>query len=240
MNGNTITRMAEITLLVGFCMLGAMLPQAKADEENQKTIFTFSGPVEIPGKVLPAGTYVFKLVGSEIDADRDIVQVFSKNGNKLYGTFLTIPDSRMKPTGKTVVTFDERAAGSPEAIKAWFYPGDTNGHEFVYPKTKAVELAKANNTPVPSMPDELAANTTKPATTMNEPAVMAMRRAPLKAQKPNEEEVEIAEVFLASPLAASLPKSLPKTGSRLPLIGLAGLLSLGMAISLRFASAKTK
>ncbi len=240
MNGNTITRITKMTLLVGLCMLGALLPQAKADEGNQKTIFTFSGPVEVPGKVLPAGTYVFKLVGSNLEADRNIIQIFSKNGNKLYGTFLAIPDSRMKPKGKTVVTFEERAAGSPEAIKAWFYPGDTSGHEFVYPKAKAVELAKANNTPVPSMPDELAANTTQPATTMNEPAVLAMRRAPLKAQKPNEEEVEIAEVFMVPPPAASLPKSLPKTASELPLIGLVGLLSIGMAISLRFASAKTK
>ena len=133
MNGNTITRIMKMTVLVGLCMLGTMLPQAKADEGNQKTIFTFSGPVEIPGKVLPAGTYVFKLVNSDLVADRNIIQVLSKNGNKLYGTFLAITDYRMKPTGKTVVTFDERAPGAPEAIKAWFYPGDTNGHEFVYP-----------------------------------------------------------------------------------------------------------
>jgi hypothetical protein len=238
MNGTEIRRIAKMMLLVGLCMLGAMLPQAKADEGNQEIIFTFSGPVEIPGKVLSAGTYVFKLADSE--SDRDIVQVFSKDGNKLYGTFLAIPDYRMKPTGEAVLTFDERAADNPEAVKAWFYPGDNYGHQFVYPKAKAVELAKANNAPVPSMPDELAANITKPATTLKEPSVMAMKRAPLKVQKPNEEEVEVAEVFETPPPAASLPRKLPKTASQLPLIGLIGLLSLGMAVSVRFATAKTR
>ena len=104
-------------------------------------------------------------------------------------------------------------------------------------------LAKANNTPVPSMPAVLAANTTKPATSVNEPHVMEMRQAPLKAQKPTEEEVEISEVFVAqaSPTdQLQLPAELPHTGSPLPLIGLVGLLSLVAALGLRFAGARTE
>lgn len=159
----------------GLGFLGGMVPRAIADEWDQKTIFTFSGPVEIPGQVLSGGTYVFKLADSS--SDRNIVQVYSKDEKHLYGTFLSIPDQRQRPTGKPIITFDERAAGSPEAVRAWFYPGDNFGHQFVYPKEKAVELAKANNTPVPSMPAELAVNTTKPAGTVNEPHVMAMKQA---------------------------------------------------------------
>ena len=174
------------------CLLASMLPQAKADDWDQKTTFTFSGPVEIPGQVLSAGTYVFKLADSA--SDRSVVQVFNQDQNHFYGTFLTIPDYRLKPAGKPIITFDERAAGSPEAVRAWFYPGENYGHEFVYPKAKAVQLAKANNTPVPSMPNELAANTTKPATTTQEPHVVEMKQAPLKAQQPTDEEVEIAQV----------------------------------------------
>jgi len=86
--------------------------QAHADEWDQKTVFTFSGPVEIPGQVLSAGTYVFKLADSQ--SDRNIVEVFNKDENHLYGIFLTIPDYRMKPAGKPIITFDERVAGSPE------------------------------------------------------------------------------------------------------------------------------
>jgi LPXTG-motif cell wall-anchored protein len=225
-------------------------PQAKADEWNQKTIMTFNAPVEIPGQVLSPGTYVFKLMDSQ--SDRNIVEVFNKNENHLYGTFLAIPDYRLKPRGKPIITFEERASGAPEAVKAWFYPGDNYGHEFVYPKVKAMALAKANNEAVPSMPNEMAANTTKQVKSMNEPSVMAMRSAPLKAEQPNQEEAEITEVFTpppaqaaqpapaSAPAPAKMPKRLPQTGSPLPLIALLGLASLGAAGSLRLLAAKMK
>jgi hypothetical protein len=230
---------AKLILLAGLGFLGGMVPHANADDWDQKTIFTFSGPVEIPGQVLSAGTYVFKLADSS--SNRSIVQVFSNDERHLYGTFLSIPDQRLRPAGKPIITFDERAAGSPEAVRAWFYPGDEIGHQFVYPKDRAVLLAKANNTPVPSMPTELAAYTTEPATTLNEPNVVAMKQAPLKMQKPTEEEVDIAELFVAQALPADqpqLPAELPKTASMLPLIGLVGLLSLGAAFGMRFAVAR--
>jgi len=237
MSSTKIIRLATTMSFVGLCMLGALLPQLKADEANQKTIFTFSGPVEIPGKVLDAGTYVFKVM--DVTGTRDIVQVSNKRGDKVYGTFITIPDYRMKPTGKVVITFDERPAGSPDAVKGWFYPGDTYGHDFVYPKARAIQLAKANNTPVPSMPDELTANTTMPASTVSDQSVVAMKQASLMAEKPNDQEVEVAEVFEVPPAMAAIPRELPKTASQLPLIGLLGLLSLTLAICLRFAAAKT-
>lgn len=224
---------STVILLAGLAFLGVKAPRVMADEWNQKTIFTFSGPVEIPGQVLPAGTYVFKLADSS--SNRNIVQVFSKNEKHLYGTFLAIPDERLQPAGKPIITFDETPAGSPEAVRAWFYPGENYGHQFVYPKPKAVALAKANNTPVPSMPAEFAANTTKPAASVKAPQVVAMSQAPLKAQKPNEEEVEIAEVFLAAD-PAQLPATLPTTASPLPLIGLIGLCSLAVAFGLRLAA----
>ena len=117
------------------------------------------------------------------------------------------------PLGSRSSRSTRRAAGSPEAVRAWFYPGENFGHQFVYPKAKAVALAKANNTPVPSMPAELATNTKKPAATMNEPHVMAMKQAPLKAQMPTEEEVDIGEVFVApaSPVdQGQMPAELPE------------------------------
>ena len=73
--------------------------------------------------------------------------VYSKNEKHFYGFFLAIPDYRLKPSSKPIITFEERAAGAPEAVKAWFYPGENYGHDFVYPKVKAMELAKANNQP---------------------------------------------------------------------------------------------
>jgi len=227
----------RVMLFFGLGLLGGIVQRAAADDFDQKTVFTFSGPVEIPGQVLSAGTYVFKLADSS--SDRNIVQVFNKDETNLYGTFLAIPDYRIKPAGKTIITFEERPAGSPEAVKAWFYPGENYGRDFVYPKPKATALAKANNTPVPSMPAEFAANTIKPAATVKAPHIVAMSQAPLKAQRPTEEEVEIAEVFAVS-AEAPLPPTLPTTASPLPLIGLVGLLSIGAGVGLRFAAAKAR
>jgi hypothetical protein len=226
---------AKLILLAG--VLGVMAPTAWSDEWDQKTVFTFSGPVEIPGQVLSAGTYVFKLADSE--SGRNIVQVFNKNENHLYGTFLAIPDYRIKPAGKPIITFEERPAGSPEAVKAWFYPGENYGHDFVYPKPKAAQLAKANQAPVPSMPAELTRNTTMPATTMQEPHVVAMKQAVLMAQKPTAEEVEVAEVFLST-ATADLPAELPATASNLPLLAMMGLVSLAAAICLRGATKRVR
>src|SRR5271168_622023 len=200
----------RVMLFVGLGLLGGIVQRAAADDFDQKTVFTFSGPVEIPGQVLAAGTYVFKLADSE--SGRNIVQVFNKDENHLYGTFLAIPDYRMKPAGKPIITFEERPAGSPEAVKAWFYPGEDYGHDFVYPKPKAAQLAKVNHTPVASMPAELARNTTMPAKTMQEPHVVALKAAPLKAQRPTADEVEVAEVFaVAIPDPPAPAPQLPTT-----------------------------
>src|SRR5579885_1209314 len=95
---------SRVVTVVCAGLLAAMLPlpQGKADAWDQKTTFTLSGPVEIPGQVLSPGTYVFKLADSQ--SNRNIVQVFNKDQNHLYGTFLAIPDYRLQPTGKPVIT----------------------------------------------------------------------------------------------------------------------------------------
>ena len=232
-----MNKLQNFMLFLGLGML-ALLPAAKADEWNQRTVLTFSGPVEIPGQVLPEGTYVFKVVNSH--SNRHIVQVFNKEENRVFGTFLAIPSYRLRPSDKTIIRFEERAAGEPQAIKAWFFPHKTYGHEFVYPKAEALALAKANNTPVPAMPAELAPNMTKPAVTMQSPEIMALLVVPLREEKPTGEEVELAQAVEPAAPPAELPKELPKTASSLPLVALIGLLSLGTAAALRFAAVKAK
>ncbi len=190
---------AKVVTLICVGLAGMMPQVANAQVWNRKTIFTFSGPVEIPGQVLNAGTYVFRLADSS--SNRNIVQVFNKDQDHLYGTFLAIPNFRLKPTGEPIITFHERPAGSPPAVKAWFYPGHRYGHEFVYPRTTAVELAKANDEPVPAMPDELGANTKMPTRTVTETHIIVMRRAPLKAEEPDGKEVGIGEAFEEPPAA---------------------------------------
>jgi hypothetical protein len=232
------------TMLCGIALTGAILAQsAKADDWNRKTVITFSGPVEIPGVhlagwgVLPAGTYVFKILDSQ--SDRHIVQIFSKDEKTVYATILAIPNYRLQAADKTVITFRERPAGEPEALRAWFYPGRNWGEEFVYPKAKAMTLAKTTNTPILFTPAELPVEVAEPTKLAAEPMVLEMKRAPIMAFRPSGEEVQLAEVVTAPParteVAVAAEKTLPHTSSALPLIGLFGFLALGGFFALRAA-----
>ncbi len=224
-----------IFAVLALTLLGATLaPGAHADEWNKKTVMTFSQPVEIPGQILPAGTYTFVLLDSP--ADRHIVQIFNADGSQIIATVLAINNYRLKPTGDTVVKFAERAGDNPEALKAWFYPGDNFGQEFVYPKQRAIELAVIVKEPVPA----LAADTD-------------IKVVPIVAETPEQKEVPVTDVIMvapapaptvtAAPVVETAPapvvetKQLPQTASQLPLIVLLGLASLGAALALkRFSS----
>src|ERR1700680_2118091 len=227
-----------------FCaaLIGAAIsPSVKADDWNRKTTITFSAPVEIPGVhlagwgVLPAGTYVFKILDSQ--SDRHIVQIFSKDELTVYATILAIPNYRLKATDKTVMTFRERPAGEPEALRAWFYPGRNWGEEFVYPKAKAIEIAKTTQVAVLATTAEVKEEVEKP----DEPAVVeALKVAPLVAIAPTGEEVQLAQVVTPPPAEPEVAvaevvaeKTLPDTASFVPLIALFGLLALGGAFALR-------
>ena len=146
----------------------------------------------------------------------------------MYTTIFAIRNYRLKSTNKTVMTFGERAAGQPQAIRAWFYPGRQWGEEFVYPKYRAVELAKLTNQPVLATPIELA---TAPIETL--------KTAPVEAVKPTGDVVPLAEVVelppevaTAKPVKVAAAQRLSQTASLLPLVGLIGLLSLGAGFAL--------
>src|SRR4030095_116021 len=175
----------SITVL---CMM--VSSTSSAQSWNKRTSVTFSAPLEIPGagaQVLPAGTYIFRLLDSQ--SDRHIVQVFNAEESHLYATILVVPNYRLGATDKTVMTCAERAAGEPQAIRAWFCPGDNSGQEFVYPKKRAVELAKITNQPVLFVPDEVAANFVAPVRTATEAPVIALKEAPVAAVQPTGKDV---------------------------------------------------
>jgi hypothetical protein len=114
-----------------------LLPLARASDVDQQTKVTFDQPVEIPGQVLPAGTYWFV-------RDRNannVVRIFSLDW-KLYATEFTVDAERLKPAADTILTFAERESSKPEALLKWFYPGETIGHEFLYQKQEERELGQ--------------------------------------------------------------------------------------------------
>lgn len=112
---------------------------AHADAFDQLTQVTFSAPVQIPGQVLPAGTYTFQQADPE---DLNLVRIFSANRRVLYATLLTMPTDRVQ-AGDTTIVLAKPQGGDTEMLVKWFYPGTLTGHEFVYSKQQEQEIAHA-------------------------------------------------------------------------------------------------
>lgn len=225
--------------MVGLLFLA---PSVKADDYDKKTTVTFSAPVAIPPVhlqgwgVLPAGTYVFKLLNSS--SNRHIVQIFNKDQTEIYATVLAIPNYRLVAKDKTVMTFNEGIRGKPESLRAWFYPGANWGEEFVYPKAQAVELAKGVNQPVLAVVADVPAEVAKP----EEPSIIAqLTQVPVRAVRPTGEVVELAQVIQTEPAPARqvnaapalLAETLPETAGSIPLILVFAVIALAGAFIIR-------
>jgi hypothetical protein len=193
---------------------------ASAGERNKKTMVIFSQSVELPGIVLPAGTYVFRLL--DLPGARGVVEV-SNEENRVLATILAIPRITATPHEKPWVAFSERPDGCPMAIHEWFYPGQVSGLEFVFPKIRAVELAREARQPV------LSAEVKRAETPVE------MQKEAVVAVTPENREIPIAESFepatlqqvstAPGELAAVAPVS-PATDGSIPVSGLVGILCL--------------
>ena len=238
-------RIATLTMILGLLGMSAAW-NAKADAWDKKTVLTVHESIQIPGLVLQPGQYVMKLADSQ--SDRHIVQVFNGDQSHILTTILAIPNYRLQPTGKTMFGFWETPAGQPRALRSWFYPGDNFGQEFAYPKDKAAEIAMVAREPVPTLPTEASPapppepEPVKVETTDNDEAAAAPQE-PVKVEETVkvEESAKIEEpAKVEEPVASVKPaetteesQTLPATASYLPLMGLAGFLSLGAAGVLR-------
>jgi len=227
--------MQRVRLLTLLLMCFAVTQVLTAQTSSRKMRVKFSAPVEIPAPntdasvmTLPAGTYIFKLLRSE--SNRNIVQVLNEREDKVYSTILAVPDYRLNASSKTVMYFSERGgAGSPSAIKSWFYPGDNSGSRFVYPKARAQAIAAAENVPIPSFSEA------KPIT-QESIAVPVQVQTPAKQEVPyvaaNLQQTDVADKAGTDgePVQAA---ALPKTASPIYAYAVAGLLLLGIAFVLR-------
>lgn len=177
--------------------LAGLAPKATASPSDKKTILTFDAPVEIPGKALPAGTYVFKLLDNA--GARDIVQVFDKDEKQLLATILAVPDYRDPPPNKPIVNFEERASNAPPAVKALYFPGDTYGLEFVYPHGRAVQLAKRTNQNVLSMSNEMTKNMADQDKSANSASNQGLENTQITGVDPSGSPVEIVVIVGSEP-----------------------------------------
>lgn len=216
-------------LLLGSCTLALVLmfsPDAQVSEIDQKVIGTFNAPVMIPGQILPPGTYVFKVLNGW-DSSDDVVRVWTADESRVLATAFTIPRYRANPGDKEIFQFEERGDDSPQAIKAWFYPGYSYGHEFIYPKTIAAATVGSgvNNNAGPT-----------PAAAPSSPAEEPTAEEPAPVVAENTPSTEQSQTPQTSPAPAE--EELPKTASSTPLIALVGMLLLGGAIGLRAFAAR--
>lgn len=216
---------AALLLLGGIALVGALAVQA--DTFNKATKVTFNQPVEVPGKVLPAGTYTFTML--DMAGSRNVVQIFNEDRTQLITTILAIHNYRLQPTGEPVINFEERPAGTPQALKAWFYPGFAYGVEFVYPEKKAMEIAQAAHEVVPAE--------TREATTTEE-----LKTVPLVAVTPQQKREPVEQAIETQPPTEQkqVAQELPKTASEMPLIALLGIIGVVVGFGLKRVAARVR
>src|ERR1700730_995427 len=128
--GNLTMYRKIFTGMICLMLMGTFfVPKGRADESDRKTIVTVNDAIQVPGKVLPRGTYVFKLLDSN---DLTLVAIYNADETQVITTLQGISTSRTRTPNETILQFEERPSGQPEALKAWFYPDDDSGIEFVY------------------------------------------------------------------------------------------------------------
>lgn len=118
-------------VLIGLVLF--LLPiVASADDWNRATTAIFNQPVQVPGKVLPAGIYVFKL--AEMSGERNVVQIWNSDETVLVATLMGWPEYLPSTPSENSFVLEERGKGKPVALKSWIYRGSSHIETFVYPK----------------------------------------------------------------------------------------------------------
>jgi hypothetical protein len=218
---------------------------AHAQPSDKRTLFTFSRPITLPGVTLPAGKYVFRLADDQ--TSRKVIQVTSSDGTKPYAMLLTVSDERRDPPKDAEVSFMETAGRTPSAVRAWWYPGERTGYEFIYPRAQARQLAQSTGTSVlttkadttkaeetrtgdltrvdSSGRDQDAATAADNASSQRESGSVAQN----VPQRTPPQSAQAAPSASPSPVPNPPPvarNTLPQTASQLSLVGLIGMLSL--------------
>ena len=222
-----MTRGRVIWAACGLAVCAALFAGvARAETFDKRTVFTFDQPIALPGVTLPAGEYLFRIV--DTTTSRKVIQVLSGDGKTPYAMLHSIPEIRRDASGNPEVRFMETAKGHPNAVKTWWYPNETTGYEFIYPKDQARALAEEVNEPV--------------LTTREETAKFE-ETTPIERITPKGEEVAIPVVPEPEPIVpagvvqegtvAEARTDLPVTATRIPVFALIGLLALATAGGLR-------
>lgn len=218
-------------VFAGFAVAAFVSSSARADTAWRSPL-VIGEPTEIPGTVLQPGRYLVRVLDTQ--ETRKVVQFMNADESAVIATVMGIPDYRVDTAQHNEFVYFQRAEGAPQALKSWRYPGNSFGIEFVYPKAEAVQLAQARHEEVYSAPSA------KPEA--KEPVVAIspeLKEKPVeeKAPPPAPKQAMAAPAPTAVPAPAEKPakKKLPKTGSSLPLVALAGLAALAAGSAVRLS-----
>lgn len=143
MRRNTMLSACMLTAFA-WTFSGTALAQNLSGPVTRNTYITFSQPVMVPGMTLPAGKYMFTVVGD----GRTIVQIYTGDRAKLVHTAMSVRAARSDQPEKPEVRLIESSADTPPAIGTWWYPEMRTGWEFIYPREQAMTLAKSAKQPI--------------------------------------------------------------------------------------------
>lgn len=238
-NRSRFTLAAAFTLLIAAPALVAQTPEA--------SILPVNEPLEVSGQILQPGTYTIRVVKSF--TNRNVVQITSQDGQKVYATALTVPHP-LEPNEEvpnTKFVFYPAEDGRPRALRTWFAADPAasgGGHDFVYDENRARELARLASSRVVSYPTQTASTEFNDTTGLSvitpeakvetytyvpPPTAIAETPAPVVTTPRIEVQTQPTQIAEAQPM------EMPRTASRLPLVTLLGLASLAGAIALRVA-----
>jgi hypothetical protein len=137
LNGIRVSRLIELSTVAALSLallLSVSSPLKAESLVDDKAVVTFDHPVEVPGKVLPPGTYVFKSL-----ENNGLVQVFSADERQLFATLSVVPEDRPAhdPDVDSFVQLNKTRADAPQEVEGFFLAGHLTGFQFVYPSAHA-------------------------------------------------------------------------------------------------------
>lgn len=136
-------------VLAGALLLAALIIPSAAVAQTQQgpswnhraTVY-FERPVEIPGRLLPPGTYVLKLIVPE----NHVAQILSQDESRIYGVFFTKTAERATyaPLPANVkLEPRENASLKWDRLIAWFSNEEPIGDEVSYDQHQPVDPTSA-------------------------------------------------------------------------------------------------
>ena len=124
------TLSSSLLLAVIVSLVVMTSPTTRADDWNRLTTAIFNHSVQIPGKVLPAGIYVFKL--ADISGERNVIQVWNADQTDLIATVMGWPEYVDKAPETNLFLMEDRGKDLPPLLKTWFQEGNRTGERFIY------------------------------------------------------------------------------------------------------------